>query len=270
MQFQESLPFTHPGQLVSDLVPDEWCTVANLDSETHTLKYCKNPQKRKHPDELLVQRYNFKSKNKPSIIFEKGSRMRYVEDRRYKHGADSLNAPGSCNHWPVGQMACDGRTVQAADRPTHACGFPITGPTLHEKDGRSWWNGLYGMTDLSMEELVFVANSWNNAPKLSFGTAGINYKGYDIGQRAYIIEREQNAPDNGLCFEIKGSKETPVYNPAFVIKNWDKESLTLTLNGKQIKRGKDFRLGVNHTLEESNVIIWIKTKSTKPVSITLK
>ena len=268
MQFQESLPFTQPGQMVSELVPDEWCTVANLKGETHTLKYCKNPQKRKYPDNLILQRYNFKSKNKPSIIFEKGSRMRHVSDRRYKHNADSLDIYGSCNHWPVGQAACDGRTVQAADRPTHCCGFPITGPPLHEKDGRSWWNGLYGMNEMSMAELVYVAKSWNDAPDLKFSGAGAINKGYDMGQRAYIIERKENATDS-IRFDIMASKDRPIYNPAFVIKNWDKASLTVIIDGKKLKPGKDFRSGVYRTIDSSNVNLWIKIKSTKPISITI-
>ena len=24
--------------------------------------------------------------------------------------------------------------------------FPISNPPIHEADGRSWWNGLYGLT----------------------------------------------------------------------------------------------------------------------------
>ncbi|MCF7956006.1 MAG: LamG domain-containing protein [Phycisphaerae bacterium] len=269
MQFQESLPFTQPGQMVSELVPDGWVTIANLDGETDTLKYCKNPQKRKHPDNLILQRYNFKSENKPSIIFEKGSRMHHVEDRRYKHDADSLDIYGSCNHWPVGQMACDGRTVQAADRPTHACGFPVTGPPLHDKDGRTWWNGLYGMTEMSMDELVYVANGWNNPASLEVKSKGFTSNGYNMGQRAYIIEKE-NSSDQPLSLTVKASKDSPVYNLAFVIKNWYKDSLTLNLNGKNIKPGKDFRTGVYHTIDGSNVNVWIKTKTTKPISITLQ
>ena len=269
MQFQESLAFTQPGQLVSDVTHDEFVHLANLDGETCTLKYCKDPDKtKKYPENLLIQRNNFKSVNKPSVIFEKGSRMRYVTDR--KMGERGLDVPGACNHWPVGQPACDGRTVQAADRPTHCLGFPISGPPLHEKDGRSWWNGLYGMTDLSMKELVFVAKSWNNAPKLEIKSKGFESEGYDLGQRAYILSRKNNASNDVLNLGVMAGENSPVYNLSFVVKNWDKESLTLKLNGKKIKRGKDFRLGVNHSLDSSNVIIWIKTKFTKPVSITLK
>ena len=63
----------------------------------------------------MIQQFDFRSKNKPSIIFEPGNRMKYLKDRDIR----GLQGPGSCNHWPVGQAVCDGRTSQAADRPTH-------------------------------------------------------------------------------------------------------------------------------------------------------
>ena len=55
-----------------------------------------------------------------------------TKNRRYSNPASRLhpNRPAGCNHWPVGQAACDGRAVQAADRPSHAMGFPISDPVL--------------------------------------------------------------------------------------------------------------------------------------------
>jgi len=268
IQFQESLPFTHPEQLQGDVVNLEFAHVANLKGEIGALKFCKEPDRKKEfPKDLLVQRYNFKSLNKPSIIFESGNRMKYVFDRRL--GDRGLDIPGNCNHWPVGQAACDGRTVQAADRPTHFLGFPISSPPQHEKDGRSWWNGLYGMTDLSMEDLVFVANSWNNAPDLEIQAKGFESRGYDLGQRAYVIERDAKPPGDTLSLRLQASEKSPVCNPAFVVNNWNAESLTLTVNGKQIPRGKDFRYGVCHALDGSKMMIWIKIKSTEPCTISL-
>jgi hypothetical protein len=268
-QFQESLPFTQPGQLQSDVINIDFAHVANLNGEIRTLSFCKEPDKnKKSPKNLTIQRYNFKSVNKPSIIFESDNKMEYVFDRRM--GSRGLDIPGSCNHWPVGQAACDGRTVQAADRPTHFLGFPISYPPVHEKDGRSWWNGLYGMTDLTMEELVFVGNSWENAPELEIKSEGFESQGYNLGQRAYILNRKGNAADDILKFRVVASENSPVYNLSLVVENWEKESLTLMVNGQEIPHGNDFRVGVSHTLEKSNVIIWIKTKSTTPISITLK
>ncbi len=269
MQFQESLPLTHPGQLQSDVVHLDFVQVANLEGKTATLTFCRDPDKtKKYPEDLLVQRYHFKSVNKPSIIFEAGNRMRYVFDRRM--GERGLDVPGACNHWPVGQAACDGRTVQAADRPTHFLGFPISSPPLHEKDGRSWWNGLYGMTDLSVQDLVFVARSWNNAPELEVKRKGFESGGYDLGRRCYVVHRTEGADSDVLAVRIMASEDSPVYNPCLVVKNWDRESPALTLDGNEIPRGKDFRTGVHHTLEGSNVIVWLKARSTEPVSVTLE
>jgi hypothetical protein len=269
VQFQESLPFTQPGQLQSDVINMDFAHVANLKGEVATLQFRKEPDQTPKPlADPLVQRYNFKSVNKPSIIFESGNRMSHVADRAI--GDRGLDIPGSCNHWPVGQAACDGRTVQAPDRPTHFLGFPISSPPRHEKDGRSWWNGLYGMTGLSMEQLVFVARSWNNAPLLESNSEGFASEGFDRGQRCYVLNHKPGATGDTLALRIMASEDAPVYNPALVVNNWDKDSLTLTLNGKEIQRGKDFRIGVHHSLEDSKVMIWIKTQATEPISISLK
>ena len=116
-QFQESLPFTHPGQLVSDVLQKDFAYVGNLKGEMQAMEYVENPKesKKKFPEDLLFQMYNFKAENKPFIVFEPGNRMNYVRDFSIR----SYDRAGSCNHWTVGQALCDGRTVQAADRPTH-------------------------------------------------------------------------------------------------------------------------------------------------------
>lgn len=129
---------------------------------------------------------------------------------------------------------------------------------------------MYGMTGLSMKELVFVAKSWNRAPEMAIDGDGFESSGYDMGQRAYVINRKDETPDGRLSLQIAASENSPVYNPAFVIKNWSKAPLALTLNGKQMKRGKRFRVGVNHTVDGANVIVWIRTRSTEPIAMTLK
>jgi hypothetical protein len=141
---------------------------------------------------------------------------------------------------------------------------------LHEKNGRSWWNGLYGMTDLSMPDLVVVARSWNSAPELEVKSEGFESGGYDLGRRCYVVHRKENADGDILAVRIMASEESPVYNPSLVVRNWDRESLALRIDGKTIPRGKDFRAGVHRTLEGSNVIVWLKARSTEPVSVTLE
>jgi len=268
IQFQESLPFTGPGQLRSDVVHKDFATIANFQGEKETLSYVKNPVQRKMPDNLTVQRHNFRSKNKPSIIFEPGNRMGYTRDRKMPAGG--LDAPGSCNHWPVGQAACDGRTAQAPDRPTHFLGFPISRPPVHDKDGRSWWNGLYSMTEMDLDELLFAGRSWAYAPRATLRSKGFQCRGYDLAERAYQLSKDTPAAAGTLTLTLEASPDSPVFNPALVVRNWHPRVLKLTLDGRDIPRGRDFRVGARPTLQGEDVIVWIKAKSTRPVTIELR
>ncbi|MCP4710955.1 MAG: LamG domain-containing protein [Planctomycetes bacterium] len=269
-QFQESLPFTHAGQLQSDVINTDFAWVGNLAGQNEVLSFVKNPDAstKKFPDNLTIQMYNFKAQNKPFIIFEPGNRMNYVNDRRL--GPRGLDVPGACNHWPVGQMLCDGRTVQAADRPTHFLGFPISSPPVHQKNGRSWWNGLYGMTDKSIDELTVVARSWSQPPQLNLKSQGFSTQGYDRSERAYQLTCENPNITGVLECEIAASENSPIYNIPMVIKNWGYLDAELEINGQKIKQGPDFRTGHRYLVEGSNLIVWIKFQSTEPVTIILR
>jgi len=264
-QFQESLPFTNPDQYNNDVVEKDFCTVANMQGEQLTLRFVENPAKAPEtvPEELTIQRYNFRSPYDPVIIYEPGNRMHYVKDRDLR----GYERPGACNHWPVGQARCDGRTVQAADRPTHFLGFPISYPPVHERDGRSWWNGIYGMTDLSMEKLVTVAKSWNHPPQLEV-SAGLEDCGYDRGQRAFVLKRSDDSTDE-LKITFAASSDSPVYNPALVILDWGTSGAAVAIDGEQIAQGSKLRIGHRHGLESSDLIVWIEREATEPFEMTL-
>ena len=248
----------------------DFAWVGNLEGQNEVLSFVKDPKagKKKFPDNLTIQMYNFKAQNKPFIIFEPGNRMNYVNDRRL--GARGLDVPGACNHWPVGQMLCDGRTVQAADRPTSFLGFPISSPPVHEKDGRSWWNGLYGMTDMTIDELTVVARSWARAPELKLKNKGFSSQGYDRSQRAYQLTCENSDGARVMECEFTATKDSPIYNIPLVIKNWGYSDAELEIDGQKIRQDKDFRLGHRDLVEGSNLIVWIKLQTTKPVTIILR
>lgn len=265
-QFQESLPFTNPDQLCNDVVEKNFCTVANMQGEQLTLRFVENPAKQPEsvPDKLTIQRYNFRSPYDPVIIYEPGNRMHYVKDRDIR----GYQRPGACNHWPVGQARCDGRTVQAADRPTHFLGFPISYPPVHEKDGRSWWNGIYGMTDLPMEKLVTLAKSWNYPPRLEV-SGGLEDRGYDRGQRAFVLRRF-DLSSGASKIRVVASKDSPVYNPALVILDWGVSDASLTIDGEEVAPSPSVRIGHRHGLETSDLIVWIEREATEPFELMLE
>ncbi len=266
-QFQESLPFTQPGQYSSNVVERGFCTVANLKGEQATLSFVASPEKEKAnlPPDLCMQVYHFKAQNDPFIIYEPGNRMAHVNDRSEK----DLARPGACNHWPVGQLPCDGRTSQAPDQPTHFLGFPISYPPLHTSETREWWNGLYGMTDKPIEELAKLARSWSQAPELVLKGQGFRSAGFDRGERAYQLSRAEAPASHALDCQIQASADSPLVNLPLVVRNWGTAGAALQMDGQTVPRGSQFRYGHRHELEGSTLLVWIKREAVVPVTIRL-
>jgi hypothetical protein len=50
---------------------------------------------------------------------------------------------------------------------------------------------------------------------------------------------------------------------------WGGDKFVEKIDGRKIKRGKNFRFGHRHRIEGSDLIVWLKTESTKPIEISL-
>jgi len=49
-----------------------------------------------------------------------------------------------------------------------------------------------------------------------------------------------------------------LFNPSFVIQNWDGSELKLKINDREKARGKDFRIGMEYDVEGNiSLIVWI-------------
>jgi len=209
--------------------------------------------------------HNLKSSYKPFIVFEPGNNMRHLRDMNIA----SLSRPGSSNHWPVGQILSDGRTGQAADRASHFLGFPISTPPLNRgPEGRDYRCSLYGMTDRPFAELVEVARSWARAPELRLASDGFTSLGYDRSERAYRLKRSAEAA-GAVELTLDASPESPIRNVALVVESWGEAEASLTLDGEAVPRGPSFRYGQRHTLESTDLIVWIGTRAEAPVRIRL-
>ena len=75
-----------------------------------------------------------------------------------------------------------------------------------------------------------------------------------------------------MSFKLQASKDSPVVNPCFVIKNWGSNTkAVLKIDGKTIEPGKSFRQGiVRDTDGTQTLIIWLETESEKPVEISIQ
>ncbi|NOR14321.1 MAG: hypothetical protein GQ544_01315 [Candidatus Aminicenantes bacterium] len=266
-QFQETIPLTGPGQTQGDVIHEEYVTIANLAREKQTFSYIENPPQKTGkpiPSAPMIQMHNLKARNKPFIIFEPGGDMLYLKDMNI----EALSRSGSCSHWPIGQMCCDGRTQRTTDRAASFLGFPITDPVIHEKGNRSWVSSLYGLNDESFDRLLPLAKSWIHAPKLRANSGSVKCQGYNFSQRAYKLENtDPQRPSADLVFEA--TPDSPFRNACLVIKNWGDFVPQVQINGKLQSGGKDYRLGQVRSLEGTDLLVWISKESDAQVVVTL-
>jgi len=125
------------------------------------------------------------------------------------------------------------------------------------------------MTKGKAGELVTLAKSWLHAPEMTISSKGFEGGIYDEAERAYILEKtiKSNTP---LEFIIKGSEESPVINPAIIIKNWGTQQATLSIDGKNMMQGEDFRQGIRKGPDGDDLILWIRLNRQSTVGLTLK
>ena len=253
--WQETIFLSEPGTKPEDNVELAAATLLNMKGESKTYSW-ENGYPVYDLQDANIQVINMKSKYKPYIIFREGGGWEVfnLEVRpEYSHFP-------WWNHWPVAQIHSDGRSAYAPDRAAHSS------LSWGDPNGEA---ALYGMTDKDPKTLVALARSWNFPPKIKIKTSGVINNGYDYTERAYKFRVESN-PEL-LNFEIMANGESPLINPAFVIENWNGESFTLSLNGKQVKSGKDFRYGVEIDAEGNpKLIVWIKKEGEKKVEIELR
>ena len=187
---------------------------------------------------FTIQQYQFKSRNKPFIFFEPGNKM----SLRYENLASYGRASG-CNHFPVGQARCDGRTtLLTSDKPSHCSSFPISEPVVHEAADREFWYALYGMNPMPLKDLVEFGTSWSAPPAPQFAPGAAVSGAYDRSERCYKIQNGSGRPGR-IDVTLPGSAAAPVINPAFLIKTLERRGSPHPGQRPRSRRGEDRRLG---------------------------
>jgi len=275
-EFQEAIVVNQPGTLPDDNIELGAVSLANMKGESKTYYWTERggPEFDAGPKLANILKINLKGALKPFALVtppDKGVLITpYAGHGRRSHF-------NWWDHWPVAQVASDGRRATSADRPSHSslCHIGLPGKATAEWEpyasGEKWVTKimLHGMTDKPVAELVPLANSWLQPPRLELASRGYRSEGYDPAQMAYVLVSYDPSSASEVSFKLEADKDSPVVNPAFVIKGWGESNVELKVNGRKINRGKDFRFGHRYNDEGSDLIVWLKTESTKPVKITL-
>jgi hypothetical protein len=128
---------------------------------------------------------------------------------------------------------------------------------------------LHGVWDKNdKESLVFLAKSWLRPPEIELKTDKFDGGKYVPHERAYHFKCHNITYRKPLEFTVNANKENPIQNLAFVIHNFDAD-ITLKINNVNFPRGKNFRYGIEHDLNESRAIIWIKINASDPTQIII-
>ncbi len=91
-------------------------------------------------------------------------------------------------------------------------------------------------------------------------------KGYDKGQSDATSWKTTGLKPGQSNSSLEGSKDSPVINPAILVKNWNAEGARVLVNGKAYENSK---VGITHQLEGDDLLLYIPIEEEVPVKITI-
>ncbi len=83
-----------------------------------------------------------------------------------------------------------------------------------------------------------------------------------------MLERTAAADASSpLEVRLEASEASPVDNLALVIEGWGEAAAGLDIDGKAVPVGRGFRIGHRHTLDGTDLIVWVELESDHPVGL---
>jgi len=265
-EFQETIVINGPGTRPEDNIRPDALTIGNMKGETATYSWEKGPPTKDmgKPESPNIQVVNLKANWKPfQIVSPVHSSMKAYT------GEPTYSMFEWWNHWPVAQVRSSGISAVAADRPSHSSLSHIYWEPYAQTNDSMTKILLHGLTTKSAAELVPLAKSWLSSPAAELVGPGYQRPIYDPTQRAFVVVREAGSSVSQLRLLLKASPDSPLENPAFVIKNWGDAEPRLSVNGKSRLRGATFRYGFVPHLEGCDLVVWLVLESTAPTNIEL-
>lgn len=267
-EWQESIVVLPPGMRPEDAINPDALSLLNMNGEKVSYSWADQaPKSIDKPEKANIEYINLKSEYKPFIIVSDAPLSDRWKGPLFNCYNEEIDRVISIfpwwNHWPVAQIPSDGRITTKADRASSSSLSHIVDWVSYEETANSLCKiMLHGLTNQSPKELIPIARSWLNPPKLKIISPSYQNEGYDQSERAFIIKNNSEIPSQKvLKLEIKSAPDSPVINPCFIIKNWTVSNIQITINGELIEREKDYRVGIRHSLKSSDTIIWINKKA---------
>lgn len=277
-----------PGMRPVDILEMEAHTVVNLDGEVSELNWETGWPEGKHIALGAVKTYNIKANAWPFAIGIVGLQDLCNADNPDTCLEGTRREYPYCfpwwDHWPIEQIPCDGRSLFVVNGHfSSTCTGAIIMDTLLpiEQKAHPLIEGtensvtvpfMFGMTPRESTssqtalKLLPLAKMYNNPPMICDGS-GCVVAGYNRHKHEYRVIKL----DDSFSFRLLGSKQSPIVNPCFLVKNWgSNKKACLSINGKTIPAGKKLRQGiVRDTTGNRTLVMWIEYKSEGPTEFSI-
>ncbi len=265
-EWHEGIIVMGPGFSPEKALEPGGLTMANAagESVTYSWKDGVPPGHPNKPENASIQLINTRSRFRPFAI------VRPQDDPSFDIYAGEIRRDVSMypwwNHWPAATFPSDGRYAMAADRTSHSSLTHMswsaykTGPQLMTKIM------LTGMTDGPVERLVTLQRAWANPAPVKVQENNVWAARYDPAQKAYVLAKKAGQAGTATI-EIDASAKSPLVNPALILKHWGDDSASVTLDGTALPPGPDCRIGRNRTLEGTDLVVWLRQESSRPVTV---
>jgi len=266
-----------PGFMPWDLYEREPITIANLaGQETNPpMGQGRNPPNDPAFQEpAVIQRHNFKTRWKPFMI----APPKEVFGGVWSNRASWPWFLPAWHHWPTAQLIeSDGSiTFVENGRPkssslTNGWGYGTAkGDAIILTPNTLTRFALMGMTDGPTAALASLARSYHQPPTVAIRPDGFQSEGFSVAEKAFHITRMADHAGGELEISLAASSDSPLVNPAFVVRNWGAGNVSVSLDGKPIPPGASCRVGFRETPTGRDLILWLEMTAESPVQIGLK
>ena len=269
--FTEPTILLEPGKKPEDYVSLQAASIANEQGEAKTYSWDPVSPPFPFPDQPAnanIAEVNLKSEYKPFYIYQPGTTLGpygWPPELRPEYSHFPV-----WDHWPVNQAPSDGRYALFPDDFASAA-------VMSPDPNNAWIQAaqntkstyfLFGLTKQPVADLAALDLSWLQPAAATVKSEGYNVR-FEASQKAYILTRNrQTSSHEQIRLTLAGSPESPIVNPAFVIRDWGEFSPEVKLQGRRLSK-EDFRFGLTPTLEGTNLILWIRTESKQPIELVI-
>lgn len=273
-EWQETIVLHQPGSRPEDDINWNAITLANMQGVTQT--YAWKPKREGDfatpngppavtgPPDPNIQIVNIKSEWKPfQIVPPGGTSANIYNDEPTYYSFECWD------HWPVAQIASSDRPCVSDDRASHSSLSHLYWRDYSRTANTETKILIDGLTTMSANQLLPLAKSWVSPPTMRIESGDYLSDGYDPTQRAYLLTRLGNDAPTLLQLKLEANDSSPVFDPAFVIRDWGEAGVSLRIEGKPAAQSNLVRIAHIHRLEGTDLIVWIDRQSSTPMEVEL-